>query len=122
MDTNTVPAVKIITVFLLTTSILVVIVRGTTKAVIVRSTSLDDYLIALSLVSTLPNPHCEPPDRQISILHTAPIQLFNIGQSVAVFFQVEHGYGMPSGNLSLSSLSSELKVRAMPSLELVLSN
>ncbi|KAF6228270.1 hypothetical protein HO133_008000 [Letharia lupina] len=84
MDTSITLAVKAMTVFLLITSILVVIARVITKAVIVRSTNLDDYLIALSF-------------------------LFNIGQSVAVFFQAEHGYGMPSKLLSPSSLSSELK-------------
>ncbi|KAL9134611.1 MAG: hypothetical protein Q9175_004210 [Cornicularia normoerica] len=84
MDTSIKPAIKVMTIFLLITSILVVIARGTTKAVIVRSTNIDDYLIALSL-------------------------LFNIGQSVAVFFQTENGYGIPSKTLSLSSLSSELK-------------
>lgn len=84
MDTSIMPAVKVMTVFLLITSILVVIARGTTKAIIVGSTNLDDYLIALSL-------------------------LFNIGQSVAVFFQAKNGYGIPSKTLSPSSLSSELK-------------
>ena len=54
MDTSITPAIKVMTTFLLITSILVVIARGTTKAVIVRSTNLDDYLIALSLVCTTP--------------------------------------------------------------------
>ena len=35
---------------------------------------------------------------------------------MAVFFQAEKGYGMPSKTLSLSSLSSELKVCATPFL------
>ena len=66
MDKNTVPAIRIITVFLLITSILVVIARGTTKAIIVRSTSLDDYLIALSLVSTMRNLYCKSPWRHLA--------------------------------------------------------
>lgn len=53
MDTSVTPAVKVLTLFFLITSILVVIARGTTKAIIVRSTSLDDYLVALSLVSII---------------------------------------------------------------------
>lgn len=51
MDTSITPTVKVVTLFLLITSILVVVARGTTKAVIARSTNLDDYLITLSLVS-----------------------------------------------------------------------
>ena len=51
MATGLVPATKVITLFLLITSILVTAARGVTKAVIVRSTSIDDYLIGLSLVS-----------------------------------------------------------------------
>ncbi|CAF9922660.1 MAG: hypothetical protein ALECFALPRED_002138 [Alectoria fallacina] len=96
MDKSITPAIKVMTLFLLITSILVVIARGITKAVIVRSVSLDDYLIALSL-------------------------LFNIGQSVAVFFQAENGYGMPSKTLSLSSLSSELKSEYAAGLLYILS-
>ena len=57
MDTSITPATKVMTLFLLITSILVVIARGTTKAFIVRSTNLDDYLIALSLVSKIHKPH-----------------------------------------------------------------
>ena len=51
MNTSITPAIKTMTWFLLIISILVVIARGITKAVIVGSTNLDDYLIALSLVS-----------------------------------------------------------------------
>ncbi|CAD6588773.1 MAG: hypothetical protein ASARMPRED_003720 [Alectoria sarmentosa] len=106
MDMSITPAIKVMTLFLLITSILVVIARGITKAVIVRSINLDDYLIALSLTSSLP---------------AAQIQLFNIGQSVAVFFQAENGYGMPSKTLSLSSLSSELKSEYAAALLYILS-
>ena len=42
--------VQILTWFLVVTSILGVGARGLTKAVTVRSVSLDDYLIAVSLV------------------------------------------------------------------------
>lgn len=115
MDASINPAIKVLTLFLLITSILVVIARGTTKAVIVRSTNLDDYLIASSLVSTNRNPYCESRYSKPS-LHTPKTQLFNIGQSVAVFFQTKNGYGMPSNTLSLSSLSHELKVNATTSL------
>lgn len=59
MDTSITPAVKVMTFFLLITSILVVIARGATKAIIVGATNLDDYLIALSLVSTIRNRPCE---------------------------------------------------------------
>ena len=51
MDTNIGRAAKVMTMFLLITSVLVTIARGVTKAIIVRSATLDDYLIALSLVS-----------------------------------------------------------------------
>ena len=57
MDTSIQPALKVMVFFLLITSILVVIARGITKAVVVRSISLDDYLISLSLVSTIKNPY-----------------------------------------------------------------
>ena len=42
--------VQILTWFLVVTSILGVGARGLTKAVTIRSVSLDDYLIAVSLV------------------------------------------------------------------------
>lgn len=96
MDTSITPAIKVMTIFLLITSILVVIARGTTKAVIVQSTNLDDYLIALSLI-------------------------FNVGQSVAVFVQAKNGYGMPSAILSLSSVSSVLKSEYAAALLYILS-
>ena len=66
MDTSITPAIKVMTTFLLITSILVVIARGTTKAVIVRSTNLDDYLIALSLVCTTPILFCESRRRHLA--------------------------------------------------------
>ena len=47
------PALKVMIFFLLITSILIVIARGATKAVIVRAVNLDDYLISLSLVSKI---------------------------------------------------------------------
>ena len=43
-------AVKVLTWFLVITSILGVGARGLTKAIMVRSVSLDDYLITVSLV------------------------------------------------------------------------
>lgn len=49
-----------------------------------------------------------------------PIQLFSIGQSVAVFIQIEKGYGMPFNTLGTSSQTSELKVCARPPPEKVL--
>ena len=51
MQSGIQPTIKVMTLFLLITSVLVTVVRGITKAVIVRSMGLDDYLIALSLVS-----------------------------------------------------------------------
>ena len=42
--------VQVLTWFLIVTSILGVAARGLTKALIVRSVSLDDYLITVSLV------------------------------------------------------------------------
>ena len=53
MTTGLVPATKVITLFLLVTSILVTTARGFTKAIIVRSISIDDYLIGLSLVNNM---------------------------------------------------------------------
>ena len=47
-----------------------------------------------------------------SSLHVTPSEIFNLGQSVAVFVQAKNGYGMPSAILSLSSQSSVLKVCA----------
>lgn len=55
MNTNIKRATQVTTLFMLITSTLVVVARGITKAVIVRSSSNDDYLIALSLVSTINN-------------------------------------------------------------------
>ena len=51
--------------FFLIISILVVIARDTTKAIIVRSANLDDYLITLSLVSTIRDLYCKPPWRHL---------------------------------------------------------
>ena len=116
MDTSITPAIKVVTFFFLIISVLVVIARGTTKAVIVRSKNLDDCLIALSLVSKLHHLHCDSRYRHSGLL-AAQSQLFNIGQSVAVFIQAEIGYGMPSKTLSPSSLLSELKVCATRSPE-----
>ena len=50
MDDNLTPVVKIVTWFLLITSALSVAARGITKAAVVRSISLDDYLSSVSLV------------------------------------------------------------------------
>ena len=57
--TSIMPATKAMTFFLLIPSILFAIARGITKAVIVRSTSPDEHMIALSLVSTTRNLHWE---------------------------------------------------------------
>ena len=43
-------AVEILTIFLVITAILGVGARGLTKAILVRSVSLDDYLMTVSLV------------------------------------------------------------------------
>jgi len=59
MDRNITPAVKVMDLFLLMTSIIAVIARGTTKALIVRSRSLDDYFIVLSLVSFICDLYCK---------------------------------------------------------------
>lgn len=48
------------------------------------------------------------------------MQVFSIGQSVAVFLQIQNGYGMPSRTLGTSSQISELKVCARPPPEQVL--
>ena len=118
MDTSITLTAKVMTIFLLVTSILVVIARGLTKAFISRSISLDDPLIALSLVSKK-RAHLQR-RMEALILHACYFQLFVIGQSVAVFLQTEHGYGMPYKTLESSSLSSELKV-CVTTLEFVYS-
>ena len=72
MNTSIQPALKVMIFFLLITSILIVIARGATKAVIVRSINrslLDDYLISLSLVSIIRHPHS-----QSRLRHTAYTQ------------------------------------------------
>ena len=50
MDDNLTPVVKIVTWFLLNTSALNVAASGITKAAVVRSISLGDYLISVSLI------------------------------------------------------------------------
>ena len=62
--------VQILTWFLVVTSILGVGARGLTKAVTVRSVSLDDYLIAVSLVcSSSPLNLCHAPNRKTVFCH-----------------------------------------------------
>ena len=60
MDDKHAATVRVLTWFLVVTSILGVGARGLTKAVIVRSVSLDDYLITISLVCSW-----SPPPRLI---------------------------------------------------------
>lgn len=60
MDDEHAATVRVLTWFLIVTSILGVGARGLTKAVIVRSVSLDDYLITISLVC-----YWSPPPRLI---------------------------------------------------------
>lgn len=63
-------AVQVLTWFLLVTSMLGVGARGITKAVIVRSVSLDDYLITISLVWSCVSPILTyPPKCKIVIRH-----------------------------------------------------
>ena len=59
MDTSITPAIKVMTFFLFITSTLIVVARATTKAVIVRSINIDDYLISLSLVSEIHRILCD---------------------------------------------------------------
>ena len=77
--------VQILNWFLLVTAILAVGARGLTKAVTVRSVSLDDYLIAAAL-------------------------FFAIGQSIAVSVEVTHGHDSASHPPSPSQATVNLKV------------
>ena len=62
--------VQILTWFLVVTSILGVGARGLTKAVTVRSVSLDDYFIAVSLVcSWSPLILCYEPNSKTAVRH-----------------------------------------------------
>lgn len=45
--------IQVVVWFLLITCVIGVTARGATKAAVVRSISLDDYLISISLVSSL---------------------------------------------------------------------
>ncbi|KAF6221246.1 hypothetical protein HO133_002101 [Letharia lupina] len=91
MGNENASTVQILTWFLIITSILGVGARGLTKAILVRSVSLDDYLITVAL-------------------------LFAIGQSVAVSVEAGHGYGSPSDPLSRSQATSNLKSEYAASL------
>ena len=82
MDKGITPGIKVMTTFLLITSILVVIARGTTKTVIVRSANLDDILIALSLVSTTCDSHHESPCRQLIRARNLVFQYWSISGRV----------------------------------------
>ena len=46
------PVIQVIVLFLLITCIIGFTARGATKAAVVRSISLDDYLVSISLVSS----------------------------------------------------------------------
>ncbi|CAD6591805.1 MAG: hypothetical protein ASARMPREDX12_005417 [Alectoria sarmentosa] len=91
MGNNLTPVIEIVTWFLLVTLVLSVIARGATKAVIVRSLGLDDYLISVAT-------------------------LFAIGQSVAVSVQTAHGYGKPAETLTSSQLDGDLKAEYVATL------
>lgn len=91
MDDTHASTVRVLTWFLVITAILGVGARGLTKAIIVRSVSLDDYLITVSL-------------------------LFAIGQSIAVLVEAGHGYGSPSDPLSRSQVRANLKSEYAASL------
>lgn len=95
-------AVQILTWFLVITLVLGVGARGLTKAIIVRSVSLDDYLITVSLVCSWSRPsRSHSPNGK---------QVFAIGQSVAVSVEAGHGYGSPSDPLNRFQTTSNLKV------------
>lgn len=95
--------VRVLTWFLLVTSILGVGARGLTKAVIVRSISLDDYLITVSLVRSRSSPSW------FYSYSANGKQLFAIGQSIAISVEAGHGYGSPSVPLSRSQVTANLK-------------
>ena len=50
-DSDKTPLIKVITWFLLATSVLSVIARAFTKAAVIHKRSLDDYLVPVALVS-----------------------------------------------------------------------
>lgn len=50
MGDDLTPVIEVVTWFLLVTLLLSVIARGATKAVVVRSLTVDDYLISASTV------------------------------------------------------------------------
>ncbi len=52
MNDNFTQLVQVVTLFLLVTCVIGVLARGATKAAVVRSASLDDYLISISLVGS----------------------------------------------------------------------
>lgn len=84
MGDDLTPVIEVVTWFLLVTLLLSVIARGATKAVVVRSLTVDDYLISAST-------------------------LFAVGQSIAVSIQTAHGYGKPAKTLASSQLDDDLK-------------
>ena len=97
--------VQVVTLFLLITCVVGVLARGATKAAVVRSVSLDDYLISISLVGSWNLAELGPSD---------DVQLFAIGQSVAVFVQTTNGFGSPLKASTPSQLETDLKVNASP--------
>lgn len=72
MENSIVPILKTLTFFLMIISILVAVAREITMTVIVRSTGLDDYLIALSLVSSTGTLRCKVWCRRIAFAWEQP--------------------------------------------------
>ena len=55
-DLNKTPLIKVITWYLLAASVLSVFARAFTKAAVIHTSTLDDYLVPISLVYPQPTP------------------------------------------------------------------
>lgn len=101
MDGGHSQVILVITWFLAVTLTLAYGARGITKAILVRSIGIDDYLVTLSFVSSFAEPHHDMTDRR---------QLLAIGQSVAVSVEAVDAYKQPPDLPQSSTKVVALKV------------
>jgi hypothetical protein len=99
------PLVKILTLMFLSICVLAAIARIATKLSMVGKLRWDDCLTTISAVSTCYFTHPVPQQNTNFLL-----QLFAIGQSVAVIIQCGNGFGRHIDALSENHISAVLKV------------
>lgn len=101
------PAVNITAWFLMSSNIVCVICRLTTKWLIFRTLTADDYLIVLSLVSS-----CKPEDPNASpwLFTFLVYQSFCIGNTISLSMATANGYGDHTSSASRAKQFVVMKV------------